>query len=110
MGLIALVGGTLLIHGEHDRITATRTDLVIGDDRILDIGVSLTFPPGCKIVDCTDKIISPGLISTHNHLWEVPLKGICEELKAVPYFATSKSLIPSNELHQLTKDQCSLLV
>lgn len=90
MGLIALVRGTLLIHGEHDKITATQADLVVEDDRILEVGSCLTFPPGCRIIDCTDKIISPGLISTHNHLWEVPLKGLWEELKAVPYFATSK--------------------
>jgi cytosine/adenosine deaminase-related metal-dependent hydrolase len=28
-----------------------------------------------KVIDCKDKIISPGFISTHNHIWQTQLKG-----------------------------------
>lgn len=43
------------------------------------------------MIDCTDKIVSPGLVDTHRHMWETALKGLCEDLTCVSYFAQSKS-------------------
>jgi cytosine/adenosine deaminase-related metal-dependent hydrolase len=32
-------------------------------------------PDGCWIVDCEEKILCPGFIDTHHHIWQTQLKG-----------------------------------
>ncbi|RSM08186.1 hypothetical protein CEP52_004842 [Fusarium oligoseptatum] len=72
MGYLLLSGGTVLLHGENDKVTARKTDILIEGDRISKIE-----PPGdADIIDCTDKLISPGFIDTHHHVWQAPLKGL----------------------------------
>ncbi|KAF6828259.1 amidohydrolase family protein [Colletotrichum plurivorum] len=72
---ILLKNGTLLIHGENDKVTPRRADLLIEDDRIVQIGHSIAANSNIKVLDCEGKIVSPGFISTHHHLWQTQLKG-----------------------------------
>jgi imidazolonepropionase-like amidohydrolase len=70
---ILLQNGTVLAHQPDDTVTALRnTDILITNDKIEAIGASLEVPSSAKVIDCSGKIVSPGLISTHNHLWVSP--------------------------------------
>lgn len=85
-----LQGGIVLIHGQHDQITATKTDILVENGRIVRIEPNITLPQCCNVLDCTNKIISPGFVDTHHHLWQTMLKGLLGNLSFMPYLAISK--------------------
>ncbi|POS79287.1 amidohydrolase [Diaporthe helianthi] len=72
---ILLKGGTLLVHDNNDKVVPTRADLLIEGDRIARIDANMSVPASAKVMDCADKLISPGFVSTHAHLWQSQLKG-----------------------------------
>ncbi|CAG8243248.1 unnamed protein product [Penicillium olsonii] len=82
-----LRGGTVLIHGEKDRVSSQVADVLIEGDRISKIDASIPVPAGCQVIDCTDKIISPGFVDTHRHVWQSPLKGFFGDTALFPYLA-----------------------
>lgn len=72
---ILLRGGTLLLHDSKEHIIPTKSDLLIIGNTITEISPHISPPKGTEVIDCTDKIVSPGFIDTHRHLWQTPLKG-----------------------------------
>jgi 5-methylthioadenosine/S-adenosylhomocysteine deaminase len=42
-------------------------------------------PAGCDVVDARDGIVMPGLVDTHRHLWQTPLRGLGADLTAPEY-------------------------
>ncbi|KAJ7062326.1 hypothetical protein C8F01DRAFT_1210180 [Mycena amicta] len=73
---ILLKHGTVLLHGNDDHITAVKSDLLVVGNHITEIGVDISAPsPNTTVIDCTSKIISPGFVDTHHHLWATQLKG-----------------------------------
>lgn len=48
------------------------SDILVKDGKIADIGLEIPVEEGCQVIDCTGKIITPGLIDAHCHLgmWE----------------------------------------
>lgn len=89
---LLLQGGTILTHGADDRVNAIKADLLIEGNTITNIGNGIQVSAGTDIVDCTDKIVSPGFIDTHHHLWQTLLKGRHANDLLMDYF-------PSGELH-----------
>ncbi|KIW91958.1 uncharacterized protein Z519_06940 [Cladophialophora bantiana CBS 173.52] len=84
---ILLQGGTVLIHDEYDRVVPLRdTDLLVRDGVIADIGKDIS-PPNSdtEVIECKGKIISPGFVDTHHHLWQTQLKGRHAEQGLVAY-------------------------
>ena len=49
-------------------------------------------PPseGTRIIDCTGKIISPGFVDTHHHLWQTQSKGTHADGLLLDYLATGR--------------------
>lgn len=74
MGRILLKNGTALIHGHDDHVESVKTDILIEGNKIARIEERITATPGTTTIDCTDKIISPGFIDTHHHVWQTQLK------------------------------------
>lgn len=70
-----LRGGVLLIHDSADHVVPTRSDLLIEGGRISQIGADIQLGPSTTVLDCTGKIISPGFVDTHHHVWQTQLKG-----------------------------------
>ncbi|HZK12686.1 MAG TPA: amidohydrolase family protein [Atribacterota bacterium] len=48
--------------------------VIIQDDRIVDVGPSqsIEVPQDCKVIDCTEETVLPGLIDTHCHITANP--------------------------------------
>ncbi|TVY86592.1 5'-deoxyadenosine deaminase [Lachnellula willkommii] len=83
---ILLQGGTVLTHDEHDHVHAVKADLLIEGNLIKKVESGIRPSPGTQVVDCTDKIISPGFIDTHHHLWQTLLKGRHANHTLLEYF------------------------
>jgi cytosine/adenosine deaminase-related metal-dependent hydrolase len=89
---ILLRGGTLLIHDENDHVVARTADLLIEGDMIVKIEENISIDPSShiEVIDCTDKIISPGFIDTHHHLWQTQLKGRHGDDTLLDYMSTGR--------------------
>ena len=52
----------------------TNGDVLIEDDRIAAVGQGLD-GAGARIIDATGKIVLPGFVDVHNHLWQSLIRG-----------------------------------
>ena len=83
-----LQGGTLLIHEENDLVKTVKADLLIEGNLITKIEAGIKPSTGTQVIDCSDKIVSPGFIDTHHHVWQTLLKGRHANELFLDYMAT----------------------
>lgn len=71
MAPILLQQGTVLTH-EHGHVVILKEhDVLVEGNVIKEIGKGLSLPgAGGRIISCRGKIISPGFVDTHHHLWQ----------------------------------------
>jgi cytosine/adenosine deaminase-related metal-dependent hydrolase len=65
------------------------SSLLIEGDQISQIYNGTTpssFPNGTEVVNATGKIISPGFVNTHHHLWQTAFKTIASNTTLAEYF------------------------
>jgi cytosine/adenosine deaminase-related metal-dependent hydrolase len=72
---ILLQGGTLLLHDDNNHVIPTLSDVLIEGSKIAKIAKSIDPDEGVKVIDVKDKLICPGFIDTHRHLFQTQLKG-----------------------------------
>ena len=103
MTQILLKDGTALIHDSNEAVKAVKTDILLEGNKISKIGKDITAPQA-QIIDCNDKIISPGFIDTHHHgkctlvpdemqandvsVWHTQLKGRHADQSLLEYMAS----------------------
>ncbi|EAT91311.1 hypothetical protein HBI56_016120 [Parastagonospora nodorum] len=90
--IITFNANTLRTEVIHD------SSLLVEGDRISQIynGTTPTsYPDGTEVVEATGKIISPGFINTHQHLWQTAFKTIASNTTLVEYFQRYGSSGPS---------------
>ena len=92
---ILLRNGTIITHsasksdGQYDIVPLFNHSLLIKNDTISEIAPAIEAPfPNTKVIDCTDKIISPGFVDTHHHLWQTQLKGRHANEMLLDYMST----------------------
>ncbi|KAL0944807.1 amidohydrolase family protein [Colletotrichum truncatum] len=73
---LLLKNGVLLVHGDGDKVVRQQSDVLIEGDKIIQIDNHIPTSDDTKVIDCKDKIVSPGFISTHHHVWQTQLKGL----------------------------------
>lgn len=66
---------TLLIHDEKKYVVLTPVDLLIEGSTIAKIEKKYGIYSCTRVVDCKGKIISPGFIDSHRHLYQTQMKG-----------------------------------
>ncbi|KAI0382239.1 Metallo-dependent hydrolase [Hypomontagnella monticulosa] len=91
-GSVLLSGGTIITFDEKvEALDVIRTGaLLVTGDRIAGIYTTAlpdNLPSDVEIVDCTDKIISPGFIDTHRHGWQTALKTLAANSSMPEYIA-----------------------
>jgi 5-methylthioadenosine/S-adenosylhomocysteine deaminase len=64
----------------------SRGDLLIVDDQIAAVG-QFDDVPDAEVVDARDRIVLPGLVDTHRHLWQSALRTIAHDWTLGQYFA-----------------------
>ena len=67
--------------GEGVLGTIENGDVLFEDDQIVAVGKNIT-DPDATVIDVTGKILLPGFVDTHNHLWQSVVRG-CGADKAV---------------------------
>jgi cytosine/adenosine deaminase-related metal-dependent hydrolase len=60
-------------------------DVLIEDDRIAAVGVSLEVGDA-EVIDATNCIVMPGFIDSHRHTWETVIRGIAPDVSLAGYF------------------------
>src|ERR1700712_6028966 len=71
---------------------ALRGDVLIEYDRIPGVG-QLGDVAAAEVVDACDRIVLPGLVDTHRHLWQSALRGISGDWTLGEYFARMRGVL-----------------
>jgi cytosine/adenosine deaminase-related metal-dependent hydrolase len=58
------------------------TDVLVRDGRIAAVGKGLR---AATVIDCTDRIVLPGFVDTHRHLWQMLLRSFSVEMSLGEY-------------------------
>ncbi|OBS19036.1 hypothetical protein FPOA_10761 [Fusarium poae] len=72
---LLLKGGTVLLHDNEDNVQPLERDILIENNQIVKIAADIGDVADAELIECYSKIISPGFIDTHHHLWQTQLKG-----------------------------------
>ncbi|KAM0190686.1 hypothetical protein ACHAPA_010612 [Fusarium lateritium] len=72
---LVLKGGKVLVHDADDNIQVLEADVLIENNLITKISPDIDDLADAEVIDCHMKIISPGFVDTHHHLWQTQLKG-----------------------------------
>jgi len=70
-----LLRGGDVIDTEPEPVVHRGADVLIEDGRIAAVGADLP-ADGAQVVDATDRIVLPGFVDTHRHLWQTPLRSL----------------------------------
>ncbi|WP_239062784.1 amidohydrolase family protein [Streptomyces sp. SID13031] len=79
-----LLRGGLVIDTEPTVTVHRDTDVLIEDGRIAAVGAGLEVTDA-EVIDATDRIVLPGFVDTHRHLWETALRGTAVDTDLMGY-------------------------
>ncbi|WP_028925991.1 amidohydrolase family protein [Pseudonocardia acaciae] len=81
--MITLIrGGWVLTMSERELPAG---DVLVTDGTIEAVGVGLTAPPGAEVIDATGMLVLPGLVDTHRHTWQTPLRHLGAQWSLTDY-------------------------
>ncbi|KAH7079888.1 hypothetical protein BKA63DRAFT_229945 [Paraphoma chrysanthemicola] len=87
-----LKNGTVLLHDANDHVNPTVTNILVENGKIVKIAHDIEAPKGTEIIDCTDKLISPGFVDTHHHGWQTQLRGRHANEQLISYMVTGNAI------------------
>ncbi|MEU3777645.1 amidohydrolase family protein [Streptomyces sp. NPDC032472] len=61
-------------------------DVLMRDGAVAAVGPALATPPGAWVVDASGKLVMPGFVDTHNHLWQAVIRGGCTDRDLFGWF------------------------
>jgi len=97
---ILFTDATIITFNKETSRTRTifNSSLLVQNDRITQIYDNETptsYPNDTKVINATGKIISPGFIDTHHHLWQTAFKTIASNTTLTEYFQRYGEFGPS---------------
>ena len=87
-----LKGATALLHDDHDQVSAVKRDILISGKTIARIASNISDTEAEKVLDCTGKLVSPGFVDTHHHVWQGQLKGKHANQTLLEYLPSGSSV------------------
>jgi cytosine/adenosine deaminase-related metal-dependent hydrolase len=87
---LLLKDGIVVVHDVRDHATGLKADLLVHGNRIVEIAPNITAAVGVEVIDCQNKIIAPGFVDTHRHMYNTPLRGRYADALVTDYIATGK--------------------
>lgn len=101
-----LIKNAIIVTVNPEREVLFDGAILINDDRIADIGTTAElaskYQDAQKITDAQGKIIFPGFINTHNHLFQTLLKGLGDDMVLKDWLSTMTFPAATN----LTREDC----
>ncbi|MFF4011550.1 amidohydrolase family protein [Streptomyces sp. NPDC001717] len=91
-------GGTVLLRGASLVLTMdpaigtgplgalANADVLMRNGAIAAVGTALGTPPGARVLDASGKLVMPGFVDTHNHLWQAVIRGGCTDRDLFGWF------------------------
>lgn len=61
-------------------------DVLMRGGSIAAVGSALVAPPGAQVVNASGKLVMPGFVDTHNHLWQAVIRGGCTDRDLFGWF------------------------
>lgn len=102
MGSIYLKNATVVSMNKHEEVF-NNGGVLVKDDTIVQVGKVDTslIPKGCEIVDCSGKIVMPGLINSHVHTSQQLGRGLGDDVNLLTWlhertFPYESSLTPED--------------
>jgi 5-methylthioadenosine/S-adenosylhomocysteine deaminase len=62
-------------------------DVLVEDGKIAALGPDLAAPAGTAVLDATGRIVLPGFVDTHRHVWQSVLRSVAVDVDLPGYFA-----------------------
>ena len=81
-----------IITQDAKRRVLENADVLIEGDEISGVGKGLKAGRGVDAIDCSSKIVMPGLVNTHTHLGMHSLRGACDDLELFGWLAELEPL------------------
>lgn len=83
-GTVLIEGGSVLV-GDPRRADVRRADVLVQDGRVAAVGTELSVPIGTRVLPARGRLVAPGFVDTHHHLWETTLRGAASEWSIVDF-------------------------
>ena len=83
-GTVLIEGGLVLV-GDPRRADIRRADVLVEGGRIAAVGMALAVPAGVRVLSARGRLVAPGFVDTHHHLWETTLRGAASEWSIVDF-------------------------
>jgi 5-methylthioadenosine/S-adenosylhomocysteine deaminase len=79
-----LFKGAAAVTMDPDLGTMQSADVLVEGDRIVAVAASI---PGddCEVVDAAGKVLIPGFVDTHRHLWMTVLRSLCSNMSTIEF-------------------------
>ncbi|GAB2699119.1 amidohydrolase family protein [Kitasatospora kifunensis] len=88
-----LIRGGRLLTMDPDLGDLARADILVDHGRIAEIEPDLGEVPGAEVIDATGRIVIPGFVDTHRHMWQAALRQIAPDHTLSDYFRDVRGLL-----------------
>ena len=95
-----LRNGTILTFDDKTqsiKVLRNASLLIIGDE-IADIGEDIDVPENAELIDISDRIVAPGMVNTHTHMWQTAYRTMGPNKTLAEYFSIASQFSPAIKL------------